>query len=937
MNTMEDSEFPSDFADSFLTWDDEGVTAVEASPQTSVNTSPENSSSINVQSTNATEVNTAKYSTQQQLTTGIGTIHQQQHESIQPSIIQHQQQQRQQPMITPYQYLMAPAANVAHQNPSTYHTMSNVMHTPYNFHSTNANAPAPGSTITTSHLGGVPAPAPIMNHQLQNRLTTAPSSFAPAASLPNQFNQTTAATVASAPQTTSYQSLLNATTLNNMPQLHPLGIQSSANCPPHITGILPTAAPGTQYVPQFIYNPLIHPTSSTMTAAPTQQPFTVTQTSNGRQHQQILQPQLQYSQRQPPPQQQQQQQQQSQQQPQQQSQQQPQQQSQQQPQQQQQQQQTFVSMQVPQVAQHNGQQLQYTQSTSTAPAPSALAPSAPGPIAAAQKPTMVQSSSNAANNGQAAAQQQDTKSIPPFYLFDAPCELRTNFLATQMLHNIPIKEDSNSYHYGMAVNGFHPQLNAQNNPVLPLPSVALPPGSVQLVDARAKRNRKTGKERNEREQKRAQKITELIEILRLSMERGGWKVEMKSKYHTLSMCADYMKHLLEVTKEKQHDVDKAKGDLEAKERQMEEAARSDPESVTSSLTASTSDTLRNEFTGNDRKRSSSPDHHGVTKKCKTDSSFEETSSNGSQESVGGGGGGPIGNNISLDKMSSSVSEITDNNNGTSSEGADRRIDCLSTSSVSSTADVASGNDAHTDVIINNNTPLDQVEKNKETISIESEFQLDYQEVFISSNLPQLIATTAGRVVTCNDFFLKVTGMSREEVSTMTVFSIVRGDRLSNLFEMVGEALRARKKITKEDSTNIDIRTEDIRQSASDSSGVTTNASECSGESAKRWKYAAITLPCVSFPDRDRPGKINHPNPLYMTTTLMTDENPRKQCFHCILTDNPGTNGEIGPVTPELMSMLFATDDFDGVSSNISAAESSSDSINGVISVEESSD
>lgn len=107
------------------------------------------------------------------------------------------------------------------------------------------------------------------------------------------------------------------------------------------------------------------------------------------------------------------------------------------------------------------------------------------------------------------------------------------------MHNLPVPEDSNYFHYGMAVNGFHPQLNAQMNPVLPLAgsaggSAAYPPGMVQLIDARSKKKNRSGRERNEREQKRAQKITELIEELRMGMEDGGWKVEMKSKYHTLS-------------------------------------------------------------------------------------------------------------------------------------------------------------------------------------------------------------------------------------------------------------------------------------------------------------------------------------------------------------------------------------------------------------------
>jgi hypothetical protein len=125
------------------------------------------------------------------------------------------------------------------------------------------------------------------------------------------------------------------------------------------------------------------------------------------------------------------------------------------------------------------------------------------------------------------------KSVPPFYLFDAPCELRTNFILSQKLHNLPIPDDTNAFHYGMAVNGFHPQLNAQANPIVPL-SGALPAGAVRLIDGRSRRKGRTGKERNEREQKRAQKITELIDELRTSMENGGWEVEDKSKYHTLT-------------------------------------------------------------------------------------------------------------------------------------------------------------------------------------------------------------------------------------------------------------------------------------------------------------------------------------------------------------------------------------------------------------------
>ena len=155
---------------------------------------------------------------------------------------------------------------------------------------------------------------------------------------------------------------------------------------------------------------------------------------------------------------------------------------------------------------------------------------------------------------QQAPQTTDTSaanSPPPFYLFDAPAELRINFMQSQRMHGLPVTEDSNSYHYGVAVNGFHPQLNAQLNPAaagsmqqhVAGGSVTASSssgshhhqanGSVQLIDARHS-NRKSGRIKNEREQRRAQRITELIDQLREKMESGGWKVEMKSKFHTLS-------------------------------------------------------------------------------------------------------------------------------------------------------------------------------------------------------------------------------------------------------------------------------------------------------------------------------------------------------------------------------------------------------------------
>lgn len=134
-----------------------------------------------------------------------------------------------------------------------------------------------------------------------------------------------------------------------------------------------------------------------------------------------------------------------------------------------------------------------------------------------------------------------------------------------------------NHHYGMAINGFHPQVNAIVNPVLPLNNTipahssgparagTTSPGTVKTSNAgksmsgnttllpssqqikqqappvgknhqkpSKQKDKKATSERNEREQLRAKKITQLIHEIRSNMEAEGWKEEMKSKYETLS-------------------------------------------------------------------------------------------------------------------------------------------------------------------------------------------------------------------------------------------------------------------------------------------------------------------------------------------------------------------------------------------------------------------
>jgi hypothetical protein len=211
-----------------------------------------------------------------------------------------------------------------------------------------------------------------------------------------------------------------------------------------------------------------------------------------------------------------------------------------------------------------------------------------------------------------------------------------------------------------------------------------------------------------------------------------------------------VKHLAQSTKEKEALVEKAKSDLKMSERKLEEEKanleRSDPESVASSLTCGSKKKDKNE---GDRKRSADLQEKVEKKKVKmNDTSSESSSSDRNGRHI------PGMKNISLNKMSSGMSDMTDSNKG-SSESGDGNNELI-TGSVSSTAAIARGsinNEAeHADVVVKvrkqQGQPLVPEPKSQEATSMDPNFELDFQEVFVSSNVPQLIATTAGRIVTC---------------------------------------------------------------------------------------------------------------------------------------------------------------------------------------------
>jgi len=540
----------------------------------------------------------------------------------------------------------------------------------------------------------------------------------------------------------------------------------------------------------------------------------------------------------------------------------------------------------------------------------------------------------------------ESNTPPPFYLFDAPCELRTNFIQAQRLNNITVIEDNNAYHYGMAVNGFHPQLNAQANP--PIQATAksrnLPsPENVVLLDGRHKNKIKQGNERNEREQQRAQKITELIDKLRMTMVNGGWKKnEMKSKYQTLSTCAAYVKHLIQETKKKEAAIEEAKSNLAIRDQKREEEnalqdSRSDPESVISSLTtssacggdkgqicdepkekegcntsmssvkavSSTSDENNNNCTGRRK------DHTGgLTKNKGKLAVVGEDNQSGSVDSCSTKDpkNRSSSQDISVNNRCSSMSEISDSNpsskgcSGSDSgdgntgssrvtlstkNGTDEREgeDSSEASSISSTAAVMSGGGSKEQE--SPNCIVNRTLVNCEKTSLELDFELNYQEVFLASNIPQLIATQTGRIAICNDFFHKMTGMSEQDVQRITIFSIVQADKLSTLFELVATSLR--------------------RGNSAD------NKNDASTESLPLSKplndtYRTVTLPCISFPKGVKNENGDDLCPLFMTVTFMSDVNPKNRCIHCILTeDGHAHGGKIGHITPNVLQNMFKED------------------------------
>jgi hypothetical protein len=228
----------------------------------------------------------------------------------------------------------------------------------------------------------------------------------------------------------------------------------------------------------------------------------------------------------------------------------------------------------------------------------------------------------------------------------------------------------------------------------------------------------------------------------------------------LYRCADYVKHLVKVTKEKEEAVRKARNDLEATRRKIDEDKSqldpSDPESTTSSLTASSSSATSSAAAGlaqGKKKRDEKFDGREAVKKPKLSTHESSLSSSSGDDS----GKNPSGIKVlDLDHSTSSVSDLTDSHNGSHSHHHKSdwtRNRARHRPLPRSPVDGLAGSDCTEPDHEEGKDPghAARTHKRKPPPSEQSNspgFELDYREAFVKSNVPQLIATTAGRIIAC---------------------------------------------------------------------------------------------------------------------------------------------------------------------------------------------
>ena len=391
-----------------------------------------------------------------------------------------------------------------------------------------------------------------------------------------------------------------------------------------------------------------------------------------------------------------------------------------------------------------------------------------------------------------------------------------------------------------------------------------------------------------------------------------------------------------MNKDKEKAVETARAELEAKRRKLEEDKAqqdpSDPESTASSLTISsgsavcgggkegtgghgnTSEDMKeapastkkvSEDSGSAAKKRSSPSAEVETsiknenKKARLDShestSFSSSLTSSTEAEDKADRAKRVDKDVST-HGTSSVSDLTDSNKGSSisngeSEdtsrhnarrshqkiGTDRAAgSACSDAAVDGEKEKHSMKKRHSDVLVRKRKHSSTRE---ELTSMDPDFVLNYEEVFLKSNIPQLLASTAGRIIAWNGFFLEVTGLAEAEVEQSTIFSLVKTSKLANLFEIVAAALRKTKTGSGSSTDSPAPSDKSMKLEAkpnslpSSSVGEVKQKAHTHAEQAepqdeslkdvtgtmKEWDYAAMTLPCIKF-------RAKTPSPLYITVS-----------------------------------------------------------------------
>ena len=113
--------------------------------------------------------------------------------------------------------------------------------------------------------------------------------------------------------------------------------------------------------------------------------------------------------------------------------------------------------------------------------------------------------------------------------------------------------------------------------------------------------------------------------------------------------------------------------------------------------------------------------------------------------------------------------------------------------------------------------------------------------------------------TGNRCFLSATGLKKEDAEKMTIFSLVKPEKLSSFFEIAAAALR------RQDDNKCRTHAPDrVKASASVHEVVDVENVE------RPWDYAAMTLPCIDFPTRKKRSQeshsVYHSDPLFVTVS-----------------------------------------------------------------------